>query len=708
MTKISNQVVYIPDTEINGLDYFIGTDYDNAKKTVNFRVEDLGSHFNMVNGVRNFDYIFYQHQGVNPTPTDGYFYSNGNTQIPEDIEYFIFPKKTYRGKDSSQFFLSIATENPFDLIIAQKIDNNTVFFFRIDSIETFTNYFKLNVSEVFFPDGKALDYVLSYAVFNLKSEGGPSVTKTSDLINDGSDGTSTYVEADELGAVATSNDYNDLDNLPTIPTVPNFADQTETNAGVVSDKTIAPSTLAGWWTYVKGLAQTFSERITFGKEIKLTPIATPTYEKGLVYFDDTNDCISFLDSISGTSVQVGYEVLMRARNNTGTTILNGSVVYISGAIGQNSTVALAQANTLPTSEIIGIATHDIPNNTVGKICVFGLVNDLNTSSFTDGQMLYLSATVAGGLTSTIPASPNFVVALGVVEHAHPTQGKILVKPQRALANNNALGTAQNVPPTQNAVKTANDLKQDVLISGTNIKTINGNSILGSGDLQVSVPFDIIKDYPNQIVISATGNSFTNIGTYAQTVTGTQSDILISSGGVAFRKILSATTAGSNANFYDSGVYRVTGTKGFYYRARIKNDDTTNISTHRFSYGFSGTAIMGNINPSTHSQALLCFGADNSDTNCQIMYKLSGGATTKINLGATMPKSQTNDYVIEFWRLEGTTTINYKVHNLTTSSIVSGSFTFAFAGLALGCFRNNDIATTAVSFAVRRVELYIND
>ena len=44
-------------------------------------------------------------------------------------------------------------------------------------------------------------------------------TKTSDLVNDGSDNTSTYVEADELGAVATSNDYDDLDNKPTIPTV---------------------------------------------------------------------------------------------------------------------------------------------------------------------------------------------------------------------------------------------------------------------------------------------------------------------------------------------------------------------------------------------------------------------------------------------------------------------------------------------------------
>lgn len=43
-------------------------------------------------------------------------------------------------------------------------------------------------------------------------------TKTSDLINDGSDGTSTYVEANDLAAVATSGDYDDLIDKPTIPT----------------------------------------------------------------------------------------------------------------------------------------------------------------------------------------------------------------------------------------------------------------------------------------------------------------------------------------------------------------------------------------------------------------------------------------------------------------------------------------------------------
>lgn len=41
-------------------------------------------------------------------------------------------------------------------------------------------------------------------------------TKTSDLTNDGADGTSTYVETDELGAAAFSNSFNDLADKPTI------------------------------------------------------------------------------------------------------------------------------------------------------------------------------------------------------------------------------------------------------------------------------------------------------------------------------------------------------------------------------------------------------------------------------------------------------------------------------------------------------------
>lgn len=43
-------------------------------------------------------------------------------------------------------------------------------------------------------------------------------TSTSDLTNDGSDGSDTYVETGDLSSVATSGSYNDLTNKPTIPT----------------------------------------------------------------------------------------------------------------------------------------------------------------------------------------------------------------------------------------------------------------------------------------------------------------------------------------------------------------------------------------------------------------------------------------------------------------------------------------------------------
>lgn len=56
-------------------------------------------------------------------------------------------------------------------------------------------------------------------------------TKTSDLTNDGADGQSTYVETDELAAVATSGSYADLENKPSIPTV-NDATLTITQNGI--------------------------------------------------------------------------------------------------------------------------------------------------------------------------------------------------------------------------------------------------------------------------------------------------------------------------------------------------------------------------------------------------------------------------------------------------------------------------------------------
>ena len=45
--------------------------------------------------------------------------------------------------------------------------------------------------------------------------------------------------------------------------------------------------------------------------------------------------------------------------------------------------------------------------------------------------------------------------------------------------------SDDVVSSQKAIKTKIDTKQDTLVSGTNIKTVNGNSLLGSGDITIS-------------------------------------------------------------------------------------------------------------------------------------------------------------------------------------------------------------------------------
>lgn len=226
MAKISNEIVYIPNTEIEGLDYFIGTDFSDGKRTVNFRIQDLGSHYNTANGVRNLDYFFYNHISTNPRPTDGYFYSNGNEQDPNNITHFIFSKKTMSKINAIQFFDSITAINPFDLIISQKVGINSIYFFRIDSVQKISDYFKLNVSKIFYPENNSLEYTDSFAVFNIKASG-ISVTKTSDLINDGEDGTSFYIEDDDarlsdartpLSHTHTESDITDLDKYTQVET----------------------------------------------------------------------------------------------------------------------------------------------------------------------------------------------------------------------------------------------------------------------------------------------------------------------------------------------------------------------------------------------------------------------------------------------------------------------------------------------------------
>jgi hypothetical protein len=118
-------------------------------------------------------------------------------------------------------------------------------------------------------------------------------------------------------------------------------------------------------------------------------------------------------------------------NNTGSTIPKGSVVYINGRHSSNlPTIAPAQANNEENSyKTFALVENDIATSNQGTVIQAGNISGLNlpTSSYTDGDIVYLSPTVAGGITTTKPLAPFHICKIGSVTRAHPTQGAIEIK-----------------------------------------------------------------------------------------------------------------------------------------------------------------------------------------------------------------------------------------------------------------------------------------
>lgn len=162
------------------------------------------------------------------------------------------------------------------------------------------------------------------------------------------------------------------------------------------------------------------------KGVQFTLDPAPAHSEGLLFYDIINKSLSFYNNEVDVTLQIGQEVWLRAVNNTGSTITNGMVVYISGSSGLLPEIDLANANAAPTAlPMIGIATHDIIDGAVGIITRSGTVRELDTSSFTAGQLLFLD-TIDGGITTTPPVSPNYRITIGTASVIDANSGTIEV------------------------------------------------------------------------------------------------------------------------------------------------------------------------------------------------------------------------------------------------------------------------------------------
>lgn len=238
----------------------------------------------------------------------------------------------------------------------------------------------------------------------------------------------------------------------------------------------------------------------------LTPLSTDhidfnlsnpsTDSEGRLRWDAANGTLS-LGMAGGVVQQIGEEFFVtKVLNKSGVAIPNGSFVMATGAQGDQITIAKAVTNgSVDPMYMLGIATEDIAiGAATGRVTMYGVVRDIDTSLWNVGTVLYPDQLVPGGLTSTQPSAPNIRTPIAIVIRKHANTGRIYVR----MTNGSVLGG------TDSNVKIDNPQQGDVL-------TYNAtNSIWENTQVTQNLVVSSGSEYPTGSVVN--GQLFYNTTT----------------------------------------------------------------------------------------------------------------------------------------------------------------------------------------------------
>ena len=151
------------------------------------------------------------------------------------------------------------------------------------------------------------------------------------------------------------------------------------------------------------------------------------------------------------------------------TITKGQAVAITGGTGDNPEVSLTNASSSSLMPAIGIALENITSSALGNIALYGEVFGIDTTAFTVGEQLYVSASIAGALTNVAPTGEtNLIQTVGKVVRSN-ANGIVMVQgagrtnaTPNLNENNIFIGNATN----QATTVALNNLTSDIATTGS--------------------------------------------------------------------------------------------------------------------------------------------------------------------------------------------------------------------------------------------------
>jgi hypothetical protein len=276
------------------------------------------------------------------------------------------------------------------------------------------------------------------------------------------------------------------------------------------------------------------------------------------------------------------------------------------------------------------------------------------------------------------------------------------------------------------LQSALDGKQATLVSATNIKTINGATLLGSGDLvvagagnvsttanqnaapatpsagnvssyarayanrgmraivnsdaseQLMQPFLGKKSYGMvQPVWASTTMTYVGMGSVSTTGTATAATYATTNLFTTMKRVEYLQTAASTTNVagFRWGAHLFSRQSGFHAVFRVGLATGVATSTHRLFVGLqASTSAPSDVNPSTLVN-VIGLGCDAADTQLQLMVNDGSGTAVKVALGASFAKAtadRTSAYEVALYCAPGASVIGYEVTDLVTNAVARGT------------------------------------
>ena len=210
-----------------------------------------------------------------------------------------------------------------------------------------------------------------------------------------------------------------------------------------------------------------------------TPTDVPASQGTLAWNPDLETLDIQLDT--NVVLPVGQKHVIRVKNNSGSVAIpKGRAVSFAGATGDTVTVTPSiSTSTYEPYTLVGVTSEEIPADGFGFVTQYGFVNNLNTDSWTLGDLLYVDPASPGLLTNSPPAAPNWTFPIAAVTRVHASTGRILVRTIPGLHLHDVVDVAISSPADNEVL--AYSIENGVWIN----QTASESGLVAEGDARLT-------------------------------------------------------------------------------------------------------------------------------------------------------------------------------------------------------------------------------